>query len=182
MKKRPNKGFTLPEMMVSMAIFSILMLLVGMILRGGGEQMQLASLKMNLQESIRESLYRMGLEIRESSPPNVAVGAGGSTLTFQIPAGVSNSGVITWSSPITYQRGGNGTQLVRMMDGQTAILANDIQNVTFSITTGAPQSGGVSIMASMGTVIFSVTARRAMINGRVLSVTSTGEARLRNNP
>ncbi len=169
MKKRPEKGFTLFEMMVSVAIFSIITMLVGMILQGGEEQVQLAGLKMNLQESTRESLYQMGLEIRESSPSRIAIGSGGSALTFQIPANVSNSGVITWSNPITYQRGGNGTQLVRISGGQTTILANDIQNVTFSTSSGSPSS-----------IIFAVTAQRTMINGRVLSVASTGEARLRN--
>ena len=155
--------------MVSMVVFSLTMILVGMILRGGEEQTRFASLKMNLQESTRESLYRMGLEIRESSPSRVALGSNGSSLAFQIPASVSNSGVITWSGPITYQRGGNGNQLVRVSAGQTTVLANDIQTITFS-TTGAPVS----------TVIFSVTAQRTLISGRVLSVASTGEARLRN--
>lgn len=169
MKHGKVRGFTLLEVMVSVAVFSIIMMLTGMILQGGGDQARLASLKMNLQESSRESLYRMGLEIRESSPSRVAVGANGSSLTFQIPANVSNAGVITWSNSITYQRGGNGNQLVRVSGGQTRILANDIQNVNFS-ATGAPVS----------TIVFSVTAQRALINGRVLSVASTGEARLRN--
>lgn len=172
MKKRPNNAFTLPEVMVSMAVFSIIMVLVGIILRGGEEQAQLAGIKMNLQESVREGLYRMALEIRESSPSRVAVGSGGSTLTFQIPANISNSGVITWSAPITFQRGGNGTQLVRMGGGQTTILANDIQSATFS-ATGAP----------VQTIVFSVTAQRTMTNGRAVPavpLSMTGEARLRN--
>ena len=172
MKKRSINAFTLPEVMVSMAVFAVIMALVGMILRGGQEQAQLASLKMNLQESVRESLYRMALEIRESSPSRVTVGSGGSTLTFQIPANISNSGVITWSAPITFQRGGNGTQLIRIGGGQTTILANDIQSVTFA-ATGAP----------IQTIVFLVTAQRTMTNGRAVPavpLAMTGEARLRN--
>lgn len=164
-------GFSLTELMVAMAIFSILMLLVSMILRGGQEQVQLAEIKMHLQESARESLYRMSLEIRETSPSRVTVTNGGSLLTFQIPATISNTGVITWSNAITYQVGGNGTQLIRTDTGtgQTNVLANDIQNVTFT-ATGNP----------IQTIILGVTAQRAMISGRVLTETSTGEARLRN--
>ena len=163
------KGFSLPEMMASLAVFSLIMVLVSAILRGGEDQVRLGEIKMNLQESARESLYRMALEVRESSPSKVALASGGAALSFQIPASVSNSGVITWSPSITYQLGGNGTQLVRITGGQTTVLANDIQSVAFG-ASGSP----------IATVSFSVITRRTMINGRILSVTSTGEAKLRN--
>lgn len=169
MKKRSPNGFTLPEMMVSIAVFSLIMILVTAILRGGEAQARLSEIKMNLQESARESLYKMALEVRESSPSRVAVGSGGTVLTFQIPASVSNSGTITWSAPITYQVGGNGTQLVRTGGGgPNSILANDIQTVAF-VASGSPV-----------TIRMTVNAQRTMINGRILTVTSTGEAKLRN--
>lgn len=169
------QGFTLLEMMVAVGVFSLLMLLVMMILRGGEEQTRLADIKMALQESARESLYRMGQEIRESSPARVAITNGGQTLTFQIPAVVSNSGTITWSNPLTYQVGGTGTQLIRTDTGtgQTTVLANDIQSVNFAMT-GNPAN----------TVTYTVNARRTLINGRLVPenspLTQAGEARLRN--
>jgi len=169
MDKRKIKGFTLPEMMVSLAIFSLMMLLVSVILRGGEEQLRLSDHKMSLQESLRESLYRMALEVRESSPSRVSVTNGGSTLVVQIPTGVSDFGVIIWSAPITYQVGGNGKQLVRIQGGQASVLANDIQSVAFQ-TTGNPT----------GTIVFNVAAQRTLIDGRVLSLASSGEAKLRN--
>ena len=108
-----QRGFTLPEMMVAVAIFSFMMMLVGFILRGGESQAQLSDVKMGLQTLVRESLYQMALEIRETSPSRVSVTNNGNTLTFQIPSSVSNAGTITWSSPMTYQVGGNGSQLIR---------------------------------------------------------------------
>lgn len=91
-RKRPN-GFTLPEMMMSLAVFSIMMVVVGMILQGGEEQTQLAGNKMNLQETVRESLYRINLKIRETAPDRVCVGADtnqcinpGSSIRFCIPS------------------------------------------------------------------------------------------------
>lgn len=165
------QGFTLLEMMVAMGVFSLLMVLVMMILRGGEEQTRLADIKMALQESARESLYRMGQEIRESSPSRVSIGNSGASVTFQIPAAVSNSGTITWSNPLTYQVGGSGTQLIRTDTGTGAatILANDIQSVNFTMT-GNPAN----------TVSYTVAARRTLVNGRVLTVTSAGDSRLRN--
>ncbi len=171
MNQKHSQGFTLPEMMMSMAVFSLMMILMGFIIRNGQEGTQLAGIKMNLEESARESLYKMGQEIREASPSRVSVINGGTSLSFQVPASVDNSGTITWSSPITYQVGGNGTQLTRIDTGtgQSTVLANDIQTVAFA-TTGNP----------VATVTYTLTARGAMINGRNLSLTSSGEARVRN--
>lgn len=170
-KNPKQRGFTLPEMMMSMVIFSLVMALTVMVLRGGEEQVHLVEAKMHLQESTREALYRMGQDIRESSPSRTTVINGGVGLTIQIPASVDNSGGITWSSPITFQVGGNGTQLIRTDTGigQTTILANDIQSVVFTVS-GNP----------VATVAYTVAAQRTLTNNRVLSVNSTGEARLRN--
>ena len=171
MKKNRERGLTLLEMLVAVGVFSLLMLLVNTILDGGRKQVWVAENKMHLEESVREGLYRMALEVRETAPSRVAIGANGANLTFQIPANVSNSGTITWSPPIVYQVGGNGSQLVRVDSAttQTTILANDVQTVNFA-TVGNPVTR----------VTFSVTAQQNTIDGRALTVTSTGEARLRN--
>lgn len=158
--------------MVAVAIFSMMMAITGVILRNGEAQSRLADMKINLEESVRESIYQMSLEVRESASSRVSVLNSGALLSFSIPASVSNSGSITWTNPITYQVGGNGTQLVRTDTGtgQVAVLANDIQSVTFG-TNGSPA----------GTVTFAVTASRTLPNSRVLTLTSTGEAKLRNS-
>lgn len=168
---RKARGFTLVEVLVTVALFSMMMLMVGTVLRRGGEQTDLNDHKMALQGTLREGLYKMAQEIRESSPSRVAIANGGAGLSFQIPASVSNSGTITWSGPITYQLGGNGRQLIRTDGGtgQITVFANDVQSVTFT-ASGAP----------IATVGYSVTVQRTLTNGRILSVTSTGEARLRN--
>ena len=149
----------------------MMMLLVGLVMQRGEAQTNLNDNKMVMQENLRESLYRMSQEIRESSPSRASITNNGSLLTFQIPASVSNSGAITWSSPITYQLGGNGRQLTRTDTGtgRSTILANDVQNVAFA-ATGNP----------LATITYNITVRRTLTNGRVLSVASSGQARLRN--
>lgn len=178
MSEKPSKGFTILELMVSMGVFSIMMLLTMMILRNGEEQARIADMKMNLQESARESLYRMSLELRESSPTRVALSNNNSVLTFQIPQSVDQTtGAITWSGNISYQARANadGTRQLIRTDSSTAppqetVLANDIQSVTFG-TVGSP----------LESVTFSVRTSRTLPNGRLLQFDSTtGEVRLRN--
>jgi len=168
MKK--TKGFTLVELLLTAFLFAMVMAMVGTVFQRGQAQAELNDGKMVLQGTLRETLYRMGQEIRETSPSRVSVTNAGATLTFQIPASVNNSGVITWSGPITYQLGGNGTQLIRTnAAGQTSVLANNVQGIIFT-ATGAP----------IATVNYTVTTRRTLPNGRILTLTSTGEARFRN--
>lgn len=166
--KNQKRGFTILELLVAMVIFTMMMGLLGVVFIGGRNHAMLTDTKMNLQTSVRDSLTSMSLEIRESSPSRVAIGGGGSTLTFQIPASVTNSGTIAWSSPVTYRIGGNGKQLIRNDGaGNTTILANDVQSVNFSFVDA-------------NTVVYSVTTQRTTIEGRNISATLTGDARFRN--
>ncbi len=163
-----NKGFTLVELLVAVAVFGIMMGLFGAILTDGQNHVRMSDMKMNLQASVRNSLTQMSMEIRESSASRTSVGNGGASLSFQIPTSVGTTGTITWSSPITYQIGGNGRQLVRIdTNGNTAILANDVQALNFSFI-------------DPNTLVYSVTAQRTTVDGRALTTTLTGDARFRN--
>lgn len=169
---RGDRGFTVLELLVTVSLFTMLMLLLGMVIRGGDAQIQQSQARLLLQESLRDSLYRMGQEIRESSPARVAVANAGASVSFQIPAAVSDGGVITWSNSITYTVGGiNNRQLLRTDTGtgQTRVMANDVQSIVFALQ-GAP----------VERVSYLVTARRDLTNGRMLTASFTGEARLRN--
>ena len=169
MKRKFEKGMTLPEVMTSVFIFSLLILLTSVVLREGQAQVMYAEARIDLEESLRQSIDKMGLEIRETSPSFAAIGDNGASLTFQIPSSVDDAGAITWSGSITYQI--VGSQLVRLdtVTGETKPMANDIQTINFT-STGNPVS----------TLVYTVTARRTLLDGRDITVTSTGEARLRN--
>jgi len=165
-----KSGFTLIELMVSTALFAMMMLLVGMVMQRAEAQTNLNENRMVIHENLREALYRMGQEIRESSPAQLSITNGGTQLSFRIPANVNNSGVIAWSNPITYQVGGNGTQLIRTDTGTGAntVLANHVQGILFTNT------------GSAATINYDLTLRRTLTNGRIISIVSRGQARLRN--
>ena len=171
MKEKPEKGFTLVELLAATLLFTLVVGLTALILRGGQEQARYTETRMHLDESLRQALYQMNLDLREASPGRTTVGNNGASLTLQVPTAVSNSGNITWSNALTFQVGGNGRQLVKIDAGtrQTTVLANDIQSVNFT-AAGNP----------VATIQYVLTAQRALWNGRNISVSSTGEARLRN--
>ena len=99
MKGIRRPGFTLLEVIVSLGLFSMMMLLVGLILQRVDAQTNLSDNRILLQDNLRQALYRMGQEIRQTSPSRVNVTSGGAGISLQIPSGLNNSGTITWSSP-----------------------------------------------------------------------------------
>jgi prepilin-type N-terminal cleavage/methylation domain-containing protein len=164
-----ERGLTLPEIMVSVFVFSLMILLTSTVLRGGQEQVTLTEARINLEESLRQSIERIGLEVREASPSLTGIGANGESITFQIPTAVSDAGDITWSNQITYQV--VGTQLVRLDVGtdQSTVIANDVQSIVFEAAADP-----------ISTVVYTVNVQKTLTNGRVLTAASAGETRLRN--
>jgi len=166
-----QKGFSLAELIVVVFIFSMFMVLVGMTFQGSNEQIDVSQGKITVEESIRASLYRMALEVRESTVSRVNIANGGATLNFQIPQAISSTGAITWSNLITYQVNPVTRQLVRTVDGTpgTTVLANEIDGVTFT-AIGTPATS----------YSFTVAARKTATNGRNLTVSGTQQAKPRN--
>lgn len=168
LKMHPARGFTVLEMVVVMGIFSIILMLLNTAMMSGMNHVNFNSAKMDLQASVRNAMTQLSFEIREASASRVTIGSGGSSLRIQIPSSVGNSGTINWSSPITYQVGGNRRQLVRTGGNEAAsVLANDVQSVTFSFVDQA-------------TLAYTLTMQKTLADGRSTSVALTGHARLRN--
>lgn len=137
--KKSEKGFTLIEMLISIAISSMIFYTMFAVLRRGGDHMHTTEIKMHLQESARLGLQRMIEDVRQSSPSRITITNSGSGLQFQIPNtsnSVGNDYRINWagSHTIQYALGGlNGTQLIRTntTTGATKVLANDVTSVAF---------------------------------------------------
>lgn len=110
-----ERGYTMVEIMVSMAILTVVSLLGFIVLQSSTTSAQLANAKVDVQNNLRDTLVSLTSELREGvttlttektgAPDNlapVAVGADGDRITFQIPEKASGGDLFDYSTPITY--------------------------------------------------------------------------------
>ncbi|OQA57304.1 MAG: hypothetical protein BWY42_00640 [Candidatus Omnitrophica bacterium ADurb.Bin277] len=180
-KTRCVRGFSLVEVILAAALSSIVVFGIFMIFQVGNEQTQLSQTLMTLKDTVRESLYKMAQEIRQSSPGRITIGPGGNTITFSVPdpgSPVSANFQIDWTSAhsITYALGGTGgRQLVRTdnTSGLSSVIADNITGVQF--TGNAAQPNVIAITLS---------AQRTLISGRqipAVPLRMTAQAEVRNS-
>jgi prepilin-type N-terminal cleavage/methylation domain-containing protein len=176
MVSREN-GFSLVELVVVLFIFSVVSIAATSAFDMGQAETNETRIQLALQETLREGVQRMALELRESAfnQVNIDTRSVPNSVTFQIPAAISNSGQITWSSPVRYQVGGaTGRQLLRrdLSTGQTTVLANDVVDLILRRLVPAQDgTDGVNI---------TLQARRTSAKGRVLDITRGHRVSFRN--
>lgn len=173
------KGFSIVELLVVMAIFTIICGAIFASLSSGNVLWDTGSNQARIEQEVRKSVEKIYRELKETSSSRVTIGGGGTSITFQVPVDSDNdgdiiddSGQVEWGvNTITYLRGGtNNLQLIRRSGGIDTILANDISALTF---TGVP--------AVNPTVVrISVTAQKTTLAQRSLTSTLTSQVQLRN--
>jgi prepilin-type N-terminal cleavage/methylation domain-containing protein len=175
---KSQKGFTLLELLVTVAITTILSYSLYIALRAGDEQRQAMDTKMLIYDSAREGLYKMTQEIRQTASNRVTFGAGNTSITFDIPnpaTPVNASYGVDWTTAqqVTYAIGGaNGDQIIRTVGGNSTVIAREVTALTFSGNATPP---------SVVTVTMSVQSSTA--GGRTMTaapVQMSAQARLRN--
>ena len=163
--KQNEKGFSLIELMMVIAISSVMFYALAATLRQGSEQLDSAGARMNIQESAREGLYKIIQEIRQSAPTQITLGAGGNSIQLRVPdpANSTNADYApNWagSRNISYALGGtNNRQVIRTDLGtaQTRVVANDVVTLNFTGNGAAP----TLVTATM-------SVQRTLINGKVV--------------
>ncbi len=143
----------------------------------GDVQAKTADIKMAVQDSARESLYKMVQELRSSSSNavngNIVIGA--NTVTFNIPNPASPFAADfteNWNGSHRIQYSLIGNQLTRTNRTTQAVtvIGNDITSVTFA--------------RNAEIVTVTLNAQRQMISGRLLPLTPLqlqAQAELRNS-
>lgn len=180
-QRREQKGFTLVEVMVAMIIAAMIVGAVYRVMRSSQVQMESSEIKMTIQDSAREGLYKMVQELRLSAPSKVTISPDGMSVQFFVPAGNSpldSDYRIDWNNAhqITYALGGDDNkQLIRTNanTGESKILANDVASLAFVGDANPPNE----VTVTMG-------VQRSLINTRQMSVTPvqiSAKAELRNN-
>lgn len=110
-----DHGHTMIEMMVSMAILSIVSLLGFIVLQSSTSSAQLANAKVDVQNNLRDTMAVLTAELREGvteittektgAPEDlfpVAIGDEGRSITFQMPEPVAGENMYAYSRPVTF--------------------------------------------------------------------------------
>ena len=110
-----NQGHTMVEMMVSMAILSIVSLLGFIVLQSSTSSAQLANAKVDVQNNLRDTMAVLTAELREGvteittektgAPEDlfpVAIGDEGRSITLQMPEPVAGEAMYAYSTPVTF--------------------------------------------------------------------------------
>ncbi len=152
------------EMMAAIGISSMIAYAMFFAIRMGDAQVQTTQLKMFIQDSAREGLYRMVQEIRQSSPTRISITGGGNTIQFSMPntSGLNADFSVNWNqaNTIRYAVGGlNNGQLIKtdLTTGGTTVIANDVTGVNFA---------GNSANPTLVTVTLNV--QRSLMSGRLV--------------
>ncbi len=101
MKIKVNRGFSLVELMVAVAILTAMMGGVYMSMAAGQNSWANTALQIELQENLRLTLEKISKELRESG----SNGAGVMQVTINDNAGVNSSDVIQFFMPVICEAG-----------------------------------------------------------------------------
>jgi prepilin-type N-terminal cleavage/methylation domain-containing protein len=121
-----REGFTLVELMVVMLIFSIILAAVYSVLTVGKASYQTGETQIIVQQEARRAMDEMVRELREASsidPTTFAEGVSEDIIRFTLK-----------TETIEYVV--NARQLQRIVSGTTTILANNIENIQFTLSGG----------------------------------------------
>ena len=176
MMKVGQKGFTMLEVVMVTAISVIIFAVAFNLLRISNEQFQVINAKMTLEESLRDALFKMAQEIRQTSYTKIlSFGTGnsvsGNTINFRVPVPspdastlVDSSYTPLWAADINYSLDSSTHQITRTSaEGgvtKTAVLANNVTSLTFSRPN-----------ATSGLVTITANAQQTLSNGRVVPIT-----------
>jgi prepilin-type N-terminal cleavage/methylation domain-containing protein len=148
--KNARNGFTLLEMMLVVAISTIIVFGAFTILQVSNKQLQIIHAKMTLEEGLREALFKMAQEIRQTAYHKIVdFGNGnslsGNTINFRVPVPSPDESTLVdqnylplWAFDINYSLDGNTHQILRTSTdpatntAQQAVLANNVTSLTFS--------------------------------------------------
>jgi prepilin-type N-terminal cleavage/methylation domain-containing protein len=137
------KGFTLVEILVATAIFTILILAGFQVMEVGRSFWFTGDVTVELRQEIIKAFMRMEAELKETRPAQISLGSGtsSSSLTFKIPQDnngdgtiLDASGNIEWSGDITYALNG-ANQITRTASDITTIIANNVISLMFTRPT-----------------------------------------------
>jgi len=148
MLNQNKTGFSLTELMITLVIFTFLIAALYAVLTTGKASWQIGNAAIDVQQELRHSIDWIAEELRQSGSlaiSNVPTdGNWRNTISFRLPAGISNGNLVWATQQIQYSLGGlDGRQLLRTSAGQQRVLANNI--ISFQIRRQAARRNIVEI-------------------------------------
>ena len=122
---RTDNGFSMVEMLVVVAIFTMLMSGLFTTLSVGNASWQSSENGVAIQRDARNALWAMTKDLRKASGAVITQSAGSTTLVFTHPT----DGAVTYS---WVNSGAGAKQIIRTTAAATRILANNISALTFT--------------------------------------------------
>ncbi len=156
-------GFTLMELFISVAIFTLILSGIFVVLASGKNYLETGEHYIRVQQELRRGMDFMVEELRESGPDTVTMTE--DSITFRTPIGI-NGTQITWGNLIMYSV--SQDQLLRTESGISRVLVNNLQPQGFTVTNPNPQvieiALAVNSVTSIGRTVqaglnFTVTLR-----------------------
>ena len=123
MNTKNQKGFTLIEMMVVVAILGVIVLGLVTFFTGGAKSWVSGQYQLTAQRNARQAMDRMVREIREGN--NFAIGAGNDSVTISYLSSFDKD-------PVTYKL--SGTVIEREVNSVSSPLINNVKTLSFTST------------------------------------------------
>ncbi|MFH1093095.1 MAG: type II secretion system protein [Candidatus Omnitrophota bacterium] len=125
------KGYTLIELVVSIAIMSVVILAL-LAAFDAGQTLYSSSVKvMDVMQVVRKPMDAIIKEVRQSKPTDIMITNSGAQIQFVIPLGINP---VTYSQTISYYVN-NSNELVREHPpGIISVIAVNIDSINFLLT------------------------------------------------
>jgi len=171
-----QKGFSLTEILFASVLATMLIGAFVVAMRAQDAQSDMLYVKMNMEDQGMNALRKMEHELRQSSPSRITIGAGGNSITFDVPD-ESNplnpaTYAVDWTGAHTVTYAIIGSQLIRtdadaVTDVTPRVLCNFVSGVNFSIP-------------AVGMVAINLTLSQTLKNTRSLTQTLSARVQVRN--
>lgn len=195
--RRKTGGFTLLEIMISVAVLAILVVGIYAAFASSQSLYLTGVTRQEIQDRVRRALNEISLELRQANsgsivPVTIAAvdAAGDQSITFQMCTGFT-AGSPTWGTPITYSSiptdgetdDGADDNRNRMTDERklTRTEGTRVRNIVDNVKEGSIRFTPTPAVGNVQTIQVDITLQGVDAQGRVIEASGTTIVDLRND-
>jgi len=185
MDMRGSRGFTLPEVLIAVAILAATVGITAQIFLSGQNTWFTSDAKIRMQENLRKTLYRVAAELRQSksTQQNIFNGTGpnsSDSIRFSIPVVCQSGGayldtsgnVANWGAPLKW-----GCSSYTCMDADASCSTVEYKYIEYRINSSKRLIREVLdenlVVKQTDTMADDITDLQISISGNVVTLTAT---------